>query len=553
MGGGIVFELGGLIRALLRRKAGGPVANLKSVTVWAQELPENDLQEAQEAIVAAMVSINGNRSTPLIDRIQVLMYLDEKAAGLQDSLYRDYLAHGTEPNAPESLYPPTITSFWEALAAGYHRCIREFAQNAAGRRVRQKLPFLTARAMRCYAMQAKWCHMRYLPVESRVWRRLHRLYLLAERQGFARTPLRLYPHANRETTCAAEYLQPLLLSLANPDSLLPAEIEMADLWLDSWSQYLTLETEFRPQRQLYAVNLADGKPGKRLRRNMLGEKYRYWSVHPLLERVASITESLKNGELPARLGLGEDCRLPGCLDLIELVTARWTGQGGARRHERRERADSVQVTLGLRAVLEQLQPGRKPGAPRPVPPPDEHAAMDYRPDDILAPVPSPGEGAAADPEELFEDALPPWTMENESVSGYAVAFDQGGGRSPGIGTLIGLRPDRKTLAVGVVRRMNRDLSGRVQLGIETLALSPIAVKLHPPPSTRGNAPLDALYLPGLPDCQVARSLLIPSKAYARERVMELKAQGKSYTIRFQQVPEQTEDYARVQFEVLAKH
>lgn len=534
----MVFELRGFVDALLGRNKGGPFANLKSATIWAQDLPENDTQEALETIVAALVSVNESRAAPLLNRIQVLMYLDQTAAPLRDGLCRDYLAHGVDPDAPEALYLPTILSFWEEMAAGYHQCLREFAKGRGSPKIRPMLPLLTARAIRCFAMQAKWCYLRYLPVEEGIWRHLHQLYLLAEREGFAQTPLRPYPQAKGETTCSAEYLRPLMLHLANPESLPPREIDMADLWLCGWARELSLETVFCPQRQLYAVNLAQGEPGKKLRRNMLGPKYRYWDVEPLLARIARTTENLRQGEFPARLGLGEACRLPACLDLIQLVATRWSGKGGMRRHQRREAGKKVRVILGLRAVLARAQ-GDNPGVA------DRAAPALCSPDLALAPAPSPPD---AQKEELFERGQSPWTLENESTSGYALAFEQGPGPRPGVGSLVGLWPDPGTLALGIVRRVNRDLSGKARLGIETLAVSPLAVRLQP---TDGAA-LDALYLPGMPACQVARSLLIPGDAYVRERIVELAAQGKRYTVRFQQVDERTEDYARVRFTVLAR-
>ena len=120
-------------------------------------------------------------------------------------------------------------------------------------------------------MQAKWAYLRYMPVEGAVWRNLHRLYLFAEREKFEKTPVKLFPDSSDETSCLSEYLQPMMLMLANPESLQPQQINQVDGWLDTWAKSVSLETEFRPHRQLYAVNLGDTKPARSLRRNMLGE------------------------------------------------------------------------------------------------------------------------------------------------------------------------------------------------------------------------------------------------------------------------------------------
>ena len=88
-------------------------------------------------------------------------------------------------------------------------------------------------------------------------------------------------------------------SIANPESLQPQQINQVDGWLDTWAKSVSLETQFRPHRQLYAVNLGDTKPARSLRRNMLGEKYRYWGVGLLLVTIDKTVEQLKGGELPA--------------------------------------------------------------------------------------------------------------------------------------------------------------------------------------------------------------------------------------------------------------
>lgn len=553
-----MFDFKGFIGALLHTKSDNPMGDLKSATIWAQELPESDVQEAQESIIEALGSINANKKTPLKERIQVLMYLDEKANVLQNTLCRDYLNYADNQDAPEKLFLPTILNFWEEMADNYQFCIREFTQNPTGKKIWEKLPLLTCRAIRYYAMQAKWSHIRYLPVENHVWRNLHRLYLFAEREGFAETELNLYPQSSEATACASEYLQPLMLHLANPESLLPKQINMVDQWLDSWSQSIAIEHAFRPQRQLYAVNLGDSKPGRKLRRNMIDAKYRYWGVGLLLINIAKTVEKLKEGELPIHLKLGEDCRLPVCLELIQLLSDRWAGNGATRQHARLKTEKNLVVLQGLEKILLQIKPSEK-GKPVHKPSPElvsaEQEIINYQLCVTPNTTPMEDNTTIMGEPELFESEQNQWMQEDESESGCAAILDASGSSHLKIGTLIGLKPaDNKHFAIGIIRRLNKDISSKVRVGIQTLTQTPIAVELHAIHNgTVKNGAMDAVYLPESLAANLLRSIIIPARFYKRGQTLQLKAQGKTYSIRLQQALEQTEDYARANFDVLAKH
>lgn len=541
-----MFDFNGLVNAILRRKADDPVGDLKSATIWVQELPLADLHRAHTEIVRALSSLNENKKTPLKERIQVCMYLNEKAYSLQENLCQDYLHSVYDADAGERAYLPTILAFWDEMAVAYQICIRNFAQSPSAK-LWPQIRIIVARAIYHYAMQAKWAHLRYLPVDGSVWRNLHRLYLFAEREKFDKTALPLFP-GSADTTCLSEYLQPLMLLLANPESLQPAQINLVDRWLDTWTKSITLENQFRPQRQLYAVNLGDAKPARSLRRNMLGEKYRYWGVGLLMVTIDKTVEQIKNGELPVRLGLGEECRLPQCLDLIETVQKRWAKKDVQRKHERTASVKVVHVVQGLEDIIAQLKPGAK--AKRKT----KGEMLGY---EVMGYTVggSPMEMQTLGQDALFQPVLEQWIMENESVSGYGVTFNPAAHSGLRIGTVIGLKPDSaRHFLVGVVRRINKNPASKTYVGIQILCQTPIPVQLHALAGVQDAAPFsEAVYLLEMPQAQLGRSLLIRRSDFEPGRLLQLKAQNKTYTIRLQLSLEEAEDYHRVSFDVLARH
>lgn len=535
-----MFDFKGLINALLRKTSDDPVGDLKSATIWVQELPQNDIHQAQHEIVKALRSLNRNPDTSLKERIRVLSYLDDKASPLQETLCREYLATTDAPDSAALQLLPTILQFWEEMGTGYEQCIRIFARNPGSTKIREQLPLLTAKALHFHAMRAKWSYIRYLPVEAHIWRHLHRLYQFAEQEKIECVPVRLGAQQD-DTSCASEYLQPMMLHLVNPASLCPAQIESIDLWLDSWAKSLVIEAGFRPHRQLYAVNLGDTKPARKLRRNMLGEKYRYWGIELMLVTIGKVIEQLKQGELPARLRLGEDFRLPAGLELIEEVVQRWSGKNTTRKHERIQAEKSLLVTEDFANIVVSLQGGKQTGVKATY---NTQVDTSGDPQTIMQPSGEP---------ELFDGTAQQWQVENESLSGFGVTFTRNTVEQLRIGTLVALRSTLgKGLSIGIVRRIHIEPPRKVHAGIQTLTQTPVLVELHPLPGEGGKI-ATAIYLPELSKLQLGRSLLLSGAAYTQGKLVHLKAQGKNYTIRLQPAVESGLDYVRCGFDVVAKN
>ena len=535
-----MFDFKGMINALLRRQAEEEVHDLKSATVWIQELPDGDIQQAQAEIVKTVVALNANSKILVKERIRTILYLDDKAQCLQDALCRDFLQDG----AFGRHYLPTILSFWSEMANAYKTCLRSYAQKPA-RGVADDLPKVTARGLRYYAMLAKWSHIRYLPVDGRIWRNLHRFYLFAETEGFAETQIRLYPGHPTTTSCMQQYLQPLMLQLASPESLLVPQIELVDAWLDNWSEHLVVERQIRPHRQLFSVNLDEPKPGRKLRRNMVDAKYRYWGTDSLIEKMEQTLDQIRNGAVPAKLGLGEAFRPQTGIDLLETVASRWSREGSSitRKHERTSRQKSVQVIQGLQDIIEKLSHPEKVKRHKRITSGSGHTGFEIiGPTEPTTPDSTP---------ELFDAPPLEWQIENESQYGIGAKFMSEHNIALAIGDLVGLRLEEQSrFVIGLVRRIQKNLDGQVYVGVETINQTPIVVKLAPVDTP--NVAFAGLYLPEADNGVLPRCLLIPTREHHAEQDIQLSAQGKSFTIKLKPSMESNADYHRVKFMVTAK-
>lgn len=545
-----MFNFKGLINAILRKKSDDPVCDLKSATIWVQELPEADIHRALQEILKALAKLQKNTETPLLERLRVLTYLDEKARPLQNTLCREYVRNMADPTQDLRHKLPTILLFWDAMSDAYYDMIRAYSKNPNGK-MKKQLPLLTAKALHFLAMQAKWHYLRYLPVETYVWRRMARLYLFAEREGFKEKPIQLYPE-QPATHCEREYLQAMLLHLANPGSLQPEQIELVDLWLDNWSSSVEIETGFRPHRQNYAINLEDAKPPRKLRRNMVGEKYRYWGVSLLTLSISQVITQLQEGEFPARLKLGEDCRLPECMEFIEEISKRWSGESSTRKHERVSADKPLIVLEGLQNIISRIQKEKKSRSPALSEAAAKYAAIYLHAKTTASKkektlLPSTGEP------DLFEPALLKWTLHNESLGGLGASFMSNGEDKLKLGSLIALRQQEgHHFSIGVVCRLSKEVSRQVHVGIQLWTPTPIVVNLSPLQRDDASESVQALYLPENSELHLGRSILMPSGMYAPGKRINIRAQGKSYVICLQQAAAHSREYVRVAFDLVKK-
>ena len=503
-----MFDFKSLINALLGKNKNEGVYDLKSATVMMNELPESDILQAQIEIIKALQQINSNPRTNIKERFKTIPYLDEKARTLQNHLVAIYQGKLLDDDASPSQVLPSLLAFWNEMGDGYRLCIKQ-ASASLPRGLEKELPLFTLRGLMYFAEQARWSYLRYLELDSRTWRNLNRLYLFAEQKGFATQPLQPYPNAEI-TDIRREFIQLLMLSLAVPEKLQSAQIELVTQWLKRWASRVDLEVQIKPNRQLFAINIAGSTPPKRLRRDMVGENWRYWFTETLTLHIKDTIEKLQQGIDPIELGLPAESAQVAHLDLMQHLINLWSRDTPTpvRKAERHISQKSIQVTRGL--------------------------------DDVIARL----SGAANQTEAAS------WTLDNESSTGVGINYQTSRDDQLQVGEIVGLDGiGRNAVSIGIVRRITKKRDGQVNAGIETISQTPIVVELTP---LLGNRSFLGIYSPENAAIQQARFLVIPQAFFADNREFRLAAQGKSYRIRLTPVIEHTASASLANFAVLEK-
>ncbi|SMC25909.1 hypothetical protein SAMN02745857_02338 [Andreprevotia lacus DSM 23236] len=508
-----MFDFKGLVGALFGKRDQEGVYDLKSATVMMQELPESDILQAQIEIVKALKQLNTNPKISLKDRMKTVPYLDEKARTLQQHLVDIYLGRVIVEHVGPPHVLPTLLAFWAEMGDAYRITLKQ-AQQASNRPLDKSMHTFILRGLAYFGQQAKWAYLRYLELDPKVWRNLNRLYLLAEQQGCAATPMQGY--ADGEITeIRREYLQVLMLALANPERLQSTQIEVLSQWLKRWAGRIDLESQIRPNRQLFAINIAGSTPPKRLRRDMVGENWRYWTTEPLVQHMRETLEQLLHDSPdPIAHGLPAESAAPANIDLLQGLVELWSRDTPApiRKHERRTAKKVINVIRGLDDVIQFLRGER---------------TVDGR---------GPAGGR--------------WEIENESAGGVGVTYQAAGEDKLQAGEVLGLSGiGNQPFSVGIVRRISKSLDGIVHVGIEVLTQTAVVVEMTPLLSDRS---FSGVYSPDATANPRGRFLLLPQAFFADSREFRLSAQGKSYRIRLNAALEHTADATLTRFAVLEK-
>ena len=505
-----MFDFKGLVSALFARRDHEGVYDLQSATQLMQVLPESDILQAQIEIVKALRQLNANPQITLKERLRTIPYLDDKARHLQRHLVDVCEGNILDETASPQQVLPTMLAFWQEMGDAYRVCVKHALQGKT-RGLEKQLQVFTLRGISYYVAQARWCYLRYLDLESRTWRNLHRLFTYAEQGGFASEPLSAYEDSPFSDV-RGEYLQAMMLAMAQPDKLQPAQISMVAQYLKRWSSLLEIETAIRPNHQLFGVNISGATPPKRLRRDMVGENWRYWSTEALVAKMRDAIVALENGTLPSSLGLRTDTGNEANIQLLGVMTNLWCRDVPApmRKHERRAAQKPIHVVRGLEDIIQFLH-GKRPESGL---------------------------------------AVARWDLENESDGGIGIGYKIANDDKLLVGEIVCMSGiNNKPFTIGMIRRINRTREGEVHVGIETLSQSPVAVELTSLPDQRR---VLALYCPDSISPAPGRFLIVPQHHADENREFRLSAQGKSYRIRLAQAAERGPRTAIAQFSVLEK-
>lgn len=494
-----IFEM--LNAITRRRKAEGasPFASPKATDRWLKQLHADSDYDAHHLLVEGLERFNAENATPSAARLDSLCRLEDAGLPLQARIVEQYLRNqATFRLARQALWRESWM-FWSLLAEAWLGLLKGAYRRAASEELKAQRPAIAARALRYAGLVMRWeYHQARMPSES-AWRRLHKIYRLVERDGYAKHVLTLAGHT---TSCVREYTLTVLMGLVNPLGYRAQEIEAIARILEAYPSLPLPSPVALDGVHTHRVDLSlgegavildkDGVPGRRLR---------YFAL-------ASLVGHLKAFDA----GSGPEAE---AMHALTCQAASLIERGGVRRsRQRTHRFGRVWVAAGMERVLSAL--------------------------------------AHADPAPA-RPALEPWMLRDESCEGMGFALGEPVALPHGRLVAVTWDPGENVWQLLAVR-WSREEGGQHLIGTERLSRHPKRVQVYFEADI-ADAPSEqiwAIFLPMAPSEGGGSHLLLPRTHYRLGAALMLREDEAVYRLRLGEVQESHEDWLRVGMDVVGR-
>jgi len=481
-----------------RRKADGrsPFASVKATEKWLKSLHADSDYDAHHALVEGLERFNAENEAASISRMKSLMKLEEAGLPLQARIVEQYVRNQAAFRLARQALWRESWVFWSMLAEAWLGMLKQAYRNPASAELKPFAAEIAARALRYAGRIMRWDYHQARTPAASAWRRVHKIYRLVERDGFATQDVQIDA---RPTHCAREYTLVVLMGLVHPLGYRAQEIESIARLIEGYDP-LPLPVTV-PQRDVHThmVDLSLSEGAAVLDTEWVqGRRLRYFALGPLVDYLKLLdqaTAEVDNG-LTRQVA-----------SLIE--------RGGIRRgRQRTHRFGRVWVAAGMDKILNALAHPDSPKG-RPV--------------------------------------LEPWMLRDESTDGMGFALSEATALPHGRLVAVTWDPSENVWQLLAIR-WDRDEEGQHLVGTQRLSRHPKRVEVYYEADVPGvvREPTCAVFLPMTHTEQGVSNLLIPKTHYFLGAPLMLRDGDVVYQLRLGEVQESHEGWLRVGMDVVGR-
>lgn len=419
------------------------LANPQSLDRFLSELPADSPLGTLDELLSALDSLK-YAELPGVIRFSIIQKMDVAAQPCLQSVANDYLYSRRLSRSEEDRLWTAVHSVRMGLVKQYEVCLMGAGrQDQKGAQLKYQLPLLIVRLLAALGEVQKWSCFRYDAVDAEFWSMLGGAYLLAETEGFSRSPLQIFPEQEEMVSPAHEYLKAQVFQVSWLDSLRPQEIELADRLIAYLLSSFEFGSEKLPESRFW-VDASLSNPPARMETFSESSAPGLRFFHPgmAMERLSGLIEDLEHGrEWPREIDPDRRYSNNTVLLVMRHLLAYWSATPPKRVHDRHPVTHQVSVLPGLVNCLVVFSPefgGRPAGLP-----------------------------------------LETWVVDNVSRGGFGVTVQKVKGDWLKVGALLALRSDLvEGWVIAVVRRYHRVGDAGAQVGMATLSRRVACVELR---------------------------------------------------------------------------
>jgi hypothetical protein len=501
----------------------------KATRFWLNSLPLSDSNQTTRELYRSLYTLNRLRLDPRQRSAILEMYrtpVNTVTAALQQNLGQQPLPLAVKLRRMTEI----IRELNREMALGYRIVLLDQQDSWKQRLLRKSPAMAVERAMRYLGEVLVHCYHSYLPFPSQLWSELNELYRYSDQNELLDTPVEIDVERDiGATTIKERYKQICLLGLCNPYQLPQGDARKIHIFLYRWANTATVKlvSGTSPAAACFQIDLLRDAPPVLYSQAIDPadqRRVRILDATVLVAKIKSFVERLENGEPASHLDLGTECLDVACLELLRRMLRAW-GAVANRQHSRSSGKGFLSLCVGVSAT-HFFADGQRPFS-RP-------------PGSLPLMVNNTGEVADEDPLDIDVDAVDDnisndlkakaiavedyhvtrWEIVDQSASGLFLRSAELPGMKLRVGDFLGIQFGDDAEGEwwpATVRRMQGDVAGNMEIGIELLAsqLVPVAVC-----AADGQVPCHAaLSLPELAtsDKKRPRSLVVPRGIFLQMR------------------------------------
>ena len=253
----VLFEMLSTITRRRKADGGSPFASVKATERWLKTLPPDSDYDAHHALVEGLERFNADNEEATLSRMKSLLKMEEAGVPLQLRVIEQYVRNqATFRLAKQALWRESWV-FWSLLAEAWLLMLKQAYRGKASAELKPFAAEMATRAIRYAGLVMRWDYHQARTPTGSAWRRVHKIYRLAERDGFERQEVFVN---GRATHCAREYSLVVLMGLVHPLGYRAQEIESIAQILQAYEP-LPLPT-LVPEREVHThmvdLSLSEG-------------------------------------------------------------------------------------------------------------------------------------------------------------------------------------------------------------------------------------------------------------------------------------------------------